>query len=174
MAPDMNTPTRFDCGAVSLLKNERARIRGVLIGLVLASTSAAPFPAQAHEAMVVSATVIPVARIYMPSEPPPLQVSAADVARGYIDAPRALLLRVDSNSRAGFALEVYPLSPWCTAVALQGLDTEVDLDRSGGSVVQRWQSGKSRALALRARFSLAPAVQPGLYAWPLRLFARPL
>ncbi len=67
-----------------------------------------------------------------------LQISAADVALGYADAPRPLLLRVDSNSRAGFALDVAALSPWFTAVTLQGFDSEVLLDTPGGTVVQRW------------------------------------
>jgi hypothetical protein len=139
--------------------------------------AAAPRPscaAQAGAALMVSAQVTPVARIQMPAEMPPLQVSASDVAVGFVDAPRPVLLRVDSNSRAGFALEVSVLSPAFTAVSLTGFDTEVILDADGGTVVQRWQGGRSRSLELRARFKLAATVQPGLYAWPLQFSARPL
>lgn len=152
----------------------KAPFWGALTWLVLAVGPASLFAAQAHTTMMVSAYVLPVARIQMATVEPPLQVSAADVALGYVDAPRPLLLRIDSNSRAGFALDVSALSPWCTAVALHGLDSEVVLDEAGGTVVQRWLDSKSRSLALRARFKLAATVQPGLYAWPLRLSARPL
>jgi hypothetical protein len=112
--------------------------------------------------------------VQLAADPAPLQISAADVAQGYTDAPRPLQLRIESNSRAGFALDVTTLSPWCTAVAVQGLDGEVQLDAPGGTVVQRWQGVRARVLELRVRFKLAPAVQPGTYAWPLRLAVRPL
>jgi hypothetical protein len=117
---------------------------------------------------------MPVARVVLASDLPELQISAADVARGYIDAPRPLRLRVDSNSRAGFALDVSAMSQWCTAVSVQGLDTEVLLDSSGGTVVQRWQNQRSRSLELQLRFTLASGVQPATYAWPLHIAARPL
>lgn len=169
---DTNSSIRWDW--YDLILSTQALLRGVLIGLILTGVAAPLFAAQAHEALMVSATVVPMARLHIANQPPPLQVSAADVAAGYVDAPQALLLRVDSNSRAGFTLDVYALSSWCTAVALQGFDTEVVLDGTGGSVVQRWQASRSRSLAVRARFRLASTVQPGRYAWPLRLFARPL
>jgi hypothetical protein len=145
-----------------------------LIWLVLASEPAQLFAAQAHTTMMVSANVLPVARLQMVTAVAQLRVSAADVALGYVDAPRPLLLRIDSNSRTGFALDVSALSLWCTAVTLQGFDSEVVLDGAGGTVVQRWLDSKSRSLALRARFELAATVRPGMYAWPLRLSARPL
>ena len=63
---------------------------------------------------------------------PPLQISAADVAAGYVDAPRPVRLRVESNSRAGILLDVAAMSPWYTAVALHGFDTEVVLDDDRG------------------------------------------
>ncbi len=144
------------------------------IGLLLAAGSAQVPAAQAPAALMVSAYVLPVARMQIVSGIAQVQVSAADVASGYVDAPRGLVLRVESNSRSGFALDVAALSPWYTAVALQGLDGEVVLDGAGGTVVQRWQNSRSRLLTLRARFKLAPTAQPGWYAWPLRLSARPL
>jgi hypothetical protein len=123
---------------------------------------------------MVSAYVVPVAHMQIMSEVPQVRVSAADVATGYVDAPRGVVLRVQSNSRTGFALDVASLSPWCAAVALQGLDGDVVLDGAGGTVVQRWQTRGSRLLTLRARFKLATTVQPGWYSWPLHFSARPL
>jgi len=143
-------------------------------GLVWACGSAPLCAADGHATLMVSAQVLPSARLRMASDLPQLQISAADVALGYADAPRPLLLRVDSNSRAGFALDVAALSPWFTAVTLQGFDSEVLLDAPGGTVVQRWLNVRSRSLELRVRFKLAATAQPGSYAWPLRFAARPL
>jgi hypothetical protein len=121
----------------------------------------------------VSATVNPIARLEQ-APPAPLLISAADLQRGYVDAPRPLRLRVYSNSRAGFALDVAAQSPWFTAVAIDGLDTGVTLGAEGGTIVQRWPGAAERSLSLRVRFSLAAGLEPGLYAWPLQLRARPL
>ena len=93
--------------------------------------------ADAHASLTVHAQVLPVARIQVDARAPLIFVSAADVAAGYVDAPRAWRVRVDSNSRASYALDVFVLAPWCTSVALHGLDAEVVLDTGGGTVVQR-------------------------------------
>ena len=170
----MKVPRRQRPTTVQLRASEQVPLWCALTWLALAAGSARLCAADAHSVLMVSANVLPMARIQMAADVPQLQVSAADVALGYTDAPRPLLLRVDSNSRIGFALDVSALSPWFTAVALQGFDTAVLLDAAGGTVVQRWQGGKSRSLELRVRFKLAATVQPGLYAWPLRLSARPL
>jgi hypothetical protein len=121
----------------------------------------------------VSANVTPVVRLEA-TAPTALLITGADLARGFIDTPHPLRLRVYSNSRTGFALDVASQSPWFTAVAIEGLDTPVTLGAEGGTIVQRWQGAHSRALELRLRFRLAPGVPPGLYAWPVQLRARPL
>ena len=156
------------------LSREPGPLWCALTGLVLVGGSTPLCAAPGHTIFMVSANVLPVAHVQIAADVPQLQVSAADIALGFVDAPRPVLLRVDSNSRAGFTLDVSALSPWFTAVSLQGLDSEVILDAAGGSVVQRWQCGQTRSLELRARFKLAATVQPGLYPWPLRLSARPL
>ena len=161
------------------LRPHRARARPAaawaLLAGVLASLGAADSSAQlrAGAALSVSATVSPVARIEL-APPAPLAISAADVVRGYVDAPRPLRLRVFSNSRAGFVLDVATQSPWFTAVAIDGLDGSVTLGPEGGAIVQRWPGATSRALALHVRFRLADGLEPGLYAWPLQMQVRPV
>ena len=66
------------------------------------------------------------------------------------------------------------MSSWYTSVAIFGLETDVTLGAAGGSVVRRWLGVRSQSLELRARFKLAPSVQPGTYAWPLYLSVRPI
>jgi hypothetical protein len=163
---------RSNCATV--LARRRLAICCAFSGLLCGLGSAPLCAADGHATLMVSAHVLPSARLQMASDLPQLQISATDVAQGYADAPRPLLLRIDSNSRAGFALDVAALSPWFTAVTLQGFDSDVLLDATGGTVVQRWLNVKTRSFELRVRFKLAATVQPGTYAWPLRLSARPL
>jgi hypothetical protein len=161
------------------LRPRRARTRPTLawalLAGVLASLGAADSSAQLRAGAVlgVSATVSPVARIEL-APPAPLAINAADVARGYVDAPRPLRLRVFSNSRAGFVLDVATQSPWFTAVAIDGLDGSVTLGAEGGAIVQRWSGAATRTVALHVRFRLADGLEPGLYAWPLQMKVRPL
>jgi hypothetical protein len=161
------------------LRPLRARTRPVpawaLLAGVLATLSAADSSAQLRPGapLSVSANVNPVARIEL-ATPAPLTISVADVTRGYVDAPRPLRMRVFSNSRAGFVLDVATQSPWFTAVAIDGLDGSVTLGADGGAIVQRWPGTASRALSLHVRFKLAEGLEPGLYAWPLQIRARPL
>ena len=141
-----------------------AALSGGLAGLCAADSSTL---------LQVNATVSPVARLELPP-PAPLLISAADLARGYVDVPHRLRLHVYSNSRAGFALDVAAQSPWFTAVAIEGLDANVTLGAEGGTIVQRWQGAATREVSLHLRFRLADGLRPGLYAWPLQLRARAL
>ena len=145
-----------------------------LVWLAMAGGFVGLCAADSRSTLQVTANVMAVAHLEMTAPAPLLLISAADLARGYLDTPRPLRLRVFSNSRAGFALDVATLSPWFTAVALEGFDAEVSLGAEGGTIVQRWQGEQSRALQLRMRFKLAAGLAPGLYAWPLQLRARPL
>lgn len=142
-------------------------------GLATIGATDSSAPQRIGAPLSVSATVNPVARIEL-TPPAPLAISAADLVRGYVDAPRPLRVRVFSNSRAGFLLDVITQSPWFTAVAIDGLDGNVTLGAEGGTIVQRWPGAASRALALHLRFKLGGGLEPGLYAWPLQMRVRPL
>jgi hypothetical protein len=156
-----------------LWRHRRLPALRALVWTAFAGGLASLCAADSGTLLQVSASVSPVARLEAAS-PAPLLITSSDLARGYVDAPQPLRLHVYSNSRAGFALDVTPQSPWFTGVAIEGLDTHVMLGMEGGTIVQRWQGVPSRALALRLRFRLEPGLPPGLYAWPLQLRARPL
>jgi hypothetical protein len=155
------------------LRSRRLPARRALLWAAFAGGVTGLCAADSSAPLRVGATVSPIARLEQPT-PTPLLISAKDLLRGYVDAPRPLHLRVYSNSRAGFVLDVATQSPWFTAVAIDGLDTSVTLGAEGGTIVQRWPGAAGRPLSLRLRFNLAAGLQPGLYAWPLQLRARPL
>lgn len=129
---------------------------------------------QTQASLGVSATVVPVARLELTTREPELQLTAEDLVRGYIESPQPLHLTVYSNSRSGYALDVLPVSPLFSAMSVQGLGTDILLSAEGGTVTQRWSHPQKVSLELRFSFVLAEGVEPGRYAWPVRLAARPL
>ena len=127
-----------------------------------------------HSNLSVSVIVQPVARIEHESVPNGLQISAADLQRGFIDVMQPTQLTVRSNSPNGFELDVLTVSPMLSSMIIEGLDSESALGAEGGTIVQRWQKAQSVNLSLKFRFALAPGLAAGNYPWPVRLAVRPL
>jgi hypothetical protein len=105
--------------------------------------------------LVLSAVVAKSSRISVQGQPATIEVTAADVARGYVDLPAGPRLELWSNSRDGVLISLAAAEPFVFSSSL---------------VVPR---GTQR-VELRHRLALAPAAQPGIYPWPLRVVATPL
>jgi hypothetical protein len=130
--------------------------------------------ADSHTQFLVGATVRPIARIESLAAPSGFAVSDADVRRGYLVVTEPVRLRVYSNSRTGFALDVHNLATDMRGVQMSGLGPDVAVPDEGASIVQRWQQPQTVSLELRFRFMLPDRLAPGTYPWPLRLQVRPL
>ena len=122
----------------------------------------------------MSVIVRPVAHIELQSAPAGLDISAADLRRGYIEVMQPIQVTVHSNSPNGYALEVLTVAPVLTSMIVEGLNSELALGAEGGTVVQRWQKPQAVNLSLKFRFELAPGLSAGSYPWPVRLAVRPL
>jgi hypothetical protein len=145
------------------------------IALVVAASVTAAGARDVHSDFAVSVTVRAVANMEVRSAPVGLDISSADVQRGFIDVVQPTQLTVRSNSPSGFAIEVLTVaSPLVASMVVEGLDSDLALGPDGGTIVQRWQRPKAVDLSLRFRFALAPGLVPGNYPWPLRLTVRPL
>jgi hypothetical protein len=139
--------------------------------------AARALPAQttgSEAAIAVTARVLPQAQLQYLQAPPAVDITAADVARGYVETRTATLLRIQSNSRSGYALDLLPRSGWFTSVTVLGVGAQVHFGNGGGTLVQRWSASGSESLALGFRFTLAPDTLPGQYPLPLLLQVRPL
>ncbi len=147
------------------------RLAATLFGLCASATLNA---GETHATLNVTITVPPMTRLEVLSQASTLQITAEDRQRGYVDVSEPTRLSVYSNDRKGFALEVLPMSPLITAIAVRGMGAEADLGASGGRIVERWDRPQATALALTFRLALAPATVPGVYAWPLHLAVEPL
>ena len=125
-------------------------------------------------AITVGATVQPVASYRTLSEQTQLQITREDVARGFVELPRATQLEIRSNSRAGYVLNVQPLSALIIRVEVLGFGSDIALDADGGSIVQHWTKPSAATVTVGYRFHLSAEATPGTYPWPLRLVVAPL
>jgi hypothetical protein len=144
------------------------------IALIVAAGVTAAGARDAHTNLSVSATVRAVANIERQSAPTDLEISGADLRRGFIDVVQPTQLTIRSNSPSGFALEVLTVAPLLSSMNIEGLNSDLDLGADGGTIVQRWQKPQVVNLSLRFRFTLAPGLAAGNYPWPVRLAVRPL
>lgn len=142
--------------------------------MIVAASVTAAGAREVHTDLSVSVIVRPMANIESQSMPSGLDVSAADVRRGYIDVSQPTQLIVRSNSPNGYALEFLTVAPVLSSMIVKGLNTDLELGKEGGSIVQRWQKPQTVNLSLKFRFELAPGLDAGTYPWPVRLAVRPL
>lgn len=136
------------------------------------------YPVGASDSIVrfsVGALVRPMARVDVRTTPPAVDVSATDIARGYVDVNMPMEVEVQSNSRNGYVLNVMPRTNLFSQVQVRGLDGPAELGPDGGAVVQRWHpEERRRSLSLTYRFTLQEGVQPGRYPWPVQIDVMPL
>jgi hypothetical protein len=153
---------------------------GACAGLLLAGNCVTVDAREARTSFTVSATVTAMARIERRSEPAFIEITAADMRRGYVDVLQPTTLQVRSNSPSGFALDLMTVGPMLDGVIVRGFAGDQSLGAEGGSIVQRWRGGEggrgaqTMDLSLTFRLVLLPGLQPGTYAWPVRVGVRPL
>lgn len=145
--------------------------RSVLaLSAVLALCSTAN--AQSAEAkLAVTATVMKHASLKVLAQPSSVVITAADIARGYVDVPASAQVSIQSNSREGYMLMFASEGEFLHQTLVRGLGNDVQLSAGGGGVA-RSTDGRGMAKAtldLGFRFLLSASAQQGTYAWPVRL-----
>lgn len=150
------------------------RLNTARIALIVAASVTAAGARDVHSDFSVSVIVRPAANIEFQSTPGGLEISAADLRRGYIDVLQPTQFTVRSNSPNGFALDVLTVAPMLSSMVVEGLNSDLALGKDGGTIVQRWQKPQAMNLSLKFRFALAPGLTAGSYPWPVRLAVRPL
>jgi hypothetical protein len=150
------------------------RFNAARIVLIVAASVTAAGAKDLHVDFAVSATVRAVANLELQSEPSSVQISDADLRRGFVDVLQPTRLTVRSNSASGYVLEIMTLTPMAASMIVAGLNSDLSLGAEGGTIVQRWQKPQAVDLSLKFRFMLAPGLSAGSYPWPVRLAVRPL
>src|SRR5437867_2974506 len=145
----------------------------VLFSLNLA-VAAVPATAASRAAdMQVSVVVVARTILTVDQQPATVQVTAGDVARGYLDLPQAIAFRIRSNAANGYALQFEKITaPFIRAeVTWNSIVMVVSSDST--SVRRQYQPGTTDGV-LTVRLVLAATTVPGSYPWPIQLTAASL
>jgi len=122
--------------------------------------------------MSVSATVLASARLTVESQPVAVDVTAEDIERGYVELDAPILLRVQTNSRRGYLLQVANLDEAFSQIEISFGSTEMRVAHE--SWVDRPYVRGGESIAMRARLRLSPLAQPGRRALPIEVTASAL
>lgn len=122
--------------------------------------------------MSVSATVVASARLTVESQPGAVDVTAEDIERGYVDLDAPILLRVQTNSRRGYLLQVANSDDAFSQIEISFGNTEMRVAHEGW--VDRPYVRGGESIAMRARLRLSPLAQPGRHALPIEVTASAL
>jgi len=149
--------------------------RALAIAAVIAALPAVATQAATRQSRIeVGAVVLARAVIERETSPASIEVSEADVARGYVEVRSGTRLIVANSSPLGYALDVWPATSVFTSADLTTAGSIATIAQDGGTVMERGAHGPSSLVVLDVRFKLAPGVAPGHYPWPLRYQVRPL
>ncbi len=147
---------------------------GVGVGAALAPMSVAAAPV-GGSTMQISVTIQKHAKIKVTSNPVSMQVTQADIARGYVDLTDRSSIDIRSNSNDSIVLEFQgrDASPVIRDVQVREGGRTTSLNNAGARMLLPGAAlpGVVRTVDLSYRVFLAADVQPGSYAWPFTLTA---
>jgi hypothetical protein len=149
------------------------RLRSLLVLGFVAQLIASTALGDTSASMQVSVEVVARTIMTIEAQPASVEISAGDVARGYIELPAAVTVRVRSNARSGYAIEFAPLSGPFNRAKVRWSSFEAAVTASEGSWVVQPQAKEVQS-AMAVRLIVSQGTQPGSYAWPLVIDAKSL
>ncbi|MGZ8833797.1 MAG: hypothetical protein ACXW19_11460 [Thermoanaerobaculia bacterium] len=123
--------------------------------------------------MTVSAMVVASARLTVESQPSSIEITAADIARGYVELDAPIVLRVQTNSRRGYLLQVSNMDESFSEIEISFGNTAMRV-ASHESWVERPYVKGGESIAMHARLRLSPMAQVGRRSLPIDLTASAL
>lgn len=120
--------------------------------------------------MHVSVEVLARTVLTIDSQPSTVQITADDVARGYVEMPSAVAFHVRSNARNGYEVQFQPVAAPFTSAQVSWGTTTATVSSDSSWVAQAYQQGTTFG-SMTVRLALAPGAAPGTYAWPLAVGA---
>ncbi len=148
-----------------------------LLALVLFVAYVSALPARASTisaSLAVTVVVPPRAVLSVESGPSSLKITEEDVARGYVDVPKASRLQIRTNTLSGWLVEFQVEQGPYRSIEVTGLGGPSQVSASGGWIAQPYP-GTTRPVPLELgyRFLLSADARPGVYPWPVALAAMP-
>jgi hypothetical protein len=157
----------------------RFRPKGVmacaLMGAALMPVSVQAGSKSRSVTLSVSATIPKHASVSVLSQPTTVEITRADLARGFVDVS-GTALAIRCNSRSGYMLTFDTRGDFVRQTQVQGIGNDVQIG-SGGGVIARPAEGRGMGkatLALNYHFVLSDSAQAGTYGWPIQVSVTPL
>ena len=152
--------------------NAYRRIGMTLLAFVVLGTL--PVLAESSSAnMQVSVQVIARAIVSIDSQPAAVTITEADIARGYVDVAAPIVVRVRTNSRQGYMLQVANQSETFSSIDLTSSNVEMNVG-AHETWIQRPYIAGGDLMPMRARLHLSAAAAPGSFSLPIAFTASPL
>lgn len=123
--------------------------------------------------MTVSAMVVASVRLTVQSQPSGIEITAGDIERGYVELDRPIMLRVQTNSRRGYLLQVSNMDESFSEIEISFGNTAMRV-ASHETWVERPYVKGGESIAMHARLRLSPMAQPGRRTLPIDLSASAL
>jgi hypothetical protein len=101
-----------------------------------------------------------------------LIVTAADVARGYVDMPAAS--RFEISSKRPCIFEFRPLANVLRSFRVTLPEGSAQFGAEGGTMLTKPRGTGVANVDVGYRFELAPNTTPGTYTWPVSLTVLPM
>ncbi len=141
----------------------------LLLATVIAG--ATPLTAASSSAqMNVSVQVVARTILTVDSQPAAVEITDADITRGYVDIPQSVAFRVRSNAANGYTVQFEPVGyPFARADVSWG-NSVATIGSDGTWLNRPYQQGTTSG-TLSVRLALAPEAQTGRYAWPVNFAA---
>lgn len=139
--------------------------------LILALAIPLSLSAATSAQMTVSVQVVARTIVTVDQQPPTVEITSADVVRGYVDVPSAMTFRIRSNARNGYSLQFAPIAAPFTSARVSWSNTTVNVGNDGSWVTQPYQPAVTSTGTMSVRLALEPGTVPGTYAWPVAFAA---
>ncbi|HMC20707.1 MAG TPA: hypothetical protein VKL19_02555 [Thermoanaerobaculia bacterium] len=142
--------------------------------LLLTATLIAPAYAGSTSAQLsVSVEVVARTILTIDSQPANIEITADDVARGYVDVPQAMLFHVRSNAINGYTVQFDPMNHPFSRADINWGNTAATVGADGTWLTRPYQQGTTPG-SLNVRLTLSANASPGSYSWPVRVAANSL
>ena len=145
-------------------------------GAVAASLQPGTTSSNASAQVTVGAKVLRHLGIRVLTAPRTLEISDADITRGFVDVQRASTLEIRSNSPGGYLLTIDSEADFSRGTEVRGSTGVATLGRSGSvlSFQIDGQGMQTTPVALSFRVLLSAQARPGVYPWPIQISVLPV
>lgn len=157
------------------LKLQRRLVITALAASLVPATAVYPRHAKAADTraqMTVSANVVEAVTIRTMHQARDLIITAADVARGYVEVPAASRFQVSGNSLS--VLEFRPRGAIVRSFSVTLPEGSARFGPEGGTLLQKARQPSAPTVDVTYRFDLAAGIKPGSHPWPLSLTILPM